>query len=56
MPHAPNEDLAIQDITQLGLLNLLNELRKRDQMRGLLSMLFLFCNEFNTSNNTRARM
>ena len=33
------------------LLNLLNELRKRDKMRGL-----LFRNEFNKFNNTRARM
>ena len=28
-------------------LNLLNEMRKRDKMRGLLSILSLFCNEFN---------
>ena len=28
------------------LLNLLNELRKRDKMRGLPSILFLFRNEF----------
>ena len=33
------------------LLNLLNELGKRDKMRGS-----LFCNEFNKFNNTRARM
>ena len=38
------------------LLNLLNELGKRDKMRGLLSILFLFRNEFNKFNNTRARM
>ena len=31
------------------LLNLLNELQKRDQMRGL-------CNKFNKFKNTRARM
>ena len=36
------------------LLNLLNELRKRDKMRGLQSMLFLFRNELNKFNNTRA--
>ena len=30
------------------LLNLLNELRKRDKMRGLSSILSLFRNEFNT--------
>ena len=34
------------------LLNLLNELGKRDKMRGL----SLFRNEFNKFNNTRARM
>ena len=37
-------------------LNLLNELGKRDKMRGLPSILSLFCNEFNKFNNTRARM
>ena len=38
------------------LLNLLNELGKRDKMRGLLSILSLFRNEFNKFKNTRARM
>ena len=38
------------------LLNLLNELRKRDKMQGLLSILSLFCNKLNKFNNTRARM
>ena len=38
------------------LLNLLHKLRKRDKMRGLMSILSLFCNEFNKFNNTRARM
>ena len=38
------------------LLNLLNELGKRDKIRGLPSILSLFCNEFNKFNNTRARM
>ena len=38
------------------LLNLLNELRKRDKMQGLPSILSLFRNEFNKFNNTRARM
>ena len=40
------------------LLNLLNELGKRDKMRGLPSIisLFLFRNKFNKFNNTRARM
>ena len=38
------------------LLNLLNELGKRDKMRGLPSILIIFCNEFNKFNNTRARM
>ena len=35
------------------LLNLLNELRKREKMRDLSSILLLLRNEFN--NNTRAR-
>ena len=38
------------------LLNILNELGKRDKMRGLPSILSLFRNEFNKFNNTRARM
>ena len=38
------------------LLNLLNELGKRDKMRGLPSILSLFRNGFNIFNNTRARM
>ena len=38
------------------LLNLLNELRKRDKMQGLSSILSLFYNKFNKFNNTRARM
>ena len=36
------------------LLNLLNELGKRDKMRGLPSILSLFRNKFNKFNNTRA--
>ena len=43
--------LQIEDLT---LLNLLNELGKRDKMRGLPSILSLFRNEFNKFNNTRA--
>ena len=38
------------------ILNLLNELRKRDKMRGLPSILSLFCNEFNEFNNAGVRM
>ena len=38
------------------LLNLLNELGKRDKTRGLASILSLFCNKFNKFNKTRARM
>ena len=38
------------------LLNLLNELGERDKMRGLPSILSLFCNEFNKFNNTRVRI
>ena len=37
------------------LLNLFNELGKRDKMRGLPSILSFFRNEFNKFNNTRAR-
>ena len=38
------------------ILNLLDELGKRDKMRGLPSILSLFRNEFDTFNNTRAWM
>ena len=38
------------------LLNLLNELGKRDKMRGLPSILSFFRNEFNKFNNTGARI
>ena len=38
------------------LLNLLNELGKRDKMRGLPSILSFFRNGFNKFNNKRARM
>ena len=38
------------------LLNLLNELRKRDKMRGLPSISSLFRNEFNTFDTTKARI
>ena len=38
------------------LLNLLNELRKRDKMGGLPSILSLFRNGFNKFDNTGARM
>ena len=38
------------------LLKLLNELGKRNKMRGLPSILSLFRNEFYKFNNTRARM
>ena len=38
------------------LLNLLNELEKRDKMRGLPSILSLFRNEFDKFNKTKARM
>ena len=37
------------------LVNLLNELGKRDKMRGLPSILSLFRNKFNKFNNTGAR-
>ena len=38
------------------LLNLLNELGKRDTMRGLPSILSLFCNKFVRFNNTGAQI
>ena len=38
------------------LLNLLNELRIRDKMRGLSSILSFFRNEFNKFDNTGPRM
>ena len=38
------------------LLMLLNELRKRDKIQGLPSILSLFRNEYNKFNNTRALM
>ena len=38
------------------ILNFLNELGKRDKMRGLPSILSLFCNKFNKFNNPEARM
>ena len=38
------------------LLNLSNQLRKRDKLRGLQSILSLFHNEFNKFNNTGALM
>ena len=38
------------------LLNLLNKLGKRDKMRGLLNILYLFRNGFHKFNNTGARM
>ena len=36
------------------LLNLLNDLRKRNKMQGLPSILYLFCNKFDKFNNTGA--
>ena len=38
------------------ILNLLNELGKRDKMRGLPSILSLFRNKFDKFNNIRARL
>ena len=37
-----------------ALLNLLNKLRKSYKMRGMPSILSLFCNKLNKYNNTRA--
>ena len=39
-----------------ALLNLFNELRQRDKLRGYVSILSLFRNEFNKFNKTKARM
>ena len=38
------------------LLHLFNNLRKRDKMLGLPSILYLFRNDFNKFNNTGTRM
>ena len=38
------------------LLNVLNKLSKIDKMRGLSSISYLFCNEFDKFNNARARL
>ena len=43
-------------MSALVLLILLNELGKRDKMRGLPSILYLFRNKFDKFSNTRARM
>ena len=50
--------MAFEDLTWSAhvLLNLLNELRKRDKIRGLLSILSLFRNQFNKFSNTGALM
>ena len=48
--------IATAVISRHVLLNLLNELGKKDKMRGLPSILSLFRNEFNKFNNTGARM
>ena len=48
------KELGKRDKIRGLLLNLLNSLRKRDKMRDLRSILSLFRNEFNKSNNTRA--
>ena len=39
-----------------GLLNLLNKFRKRDKIRSLPSILWLFRNQLNKLNNTGAQM
>ena len=39
-----------------ALLNLLNEFRKIDKMRGMQSILYLFRKQFDKFNNTGARM
>ena len=37
-------------------IELINQVGESDEMRGLRSILSLFCNEFNKFNNTGARM
>ena len=44
--------LQISYMSVHGLLNLSNELGKRDKMRGLSNILSLFSNEINKFNNT----
>ena len=46
--HAKKERNRGSYMSAYVLLNLLNELGKRDQMRGMLIILSLFCNEFNS--------
>ena len=48
--------LQTSDISAHVLLNLLNELGKRDKMQGLPSILSLFLKKFNKFNNTGAQM
>ena len=43
-------------MSPLGLLNLLNELRKSGKMQGLSRILSLFRNKFNKFNDTGVRM
>ena len=59
----PHKSFIVFDNLVLGsymsahvLLNLSNELGKRDKIRGLPIILSLFRNEFNKFNNTRARL
>ena len=46
----------VHNMSAQVLLSLLNELGKSDKMRGLPSILSLFCNKFNKFNNTGAQM
>ena len=51
------EQYHIEDLIGAScIMNLFNELRKRDKIRGLPSILSLFRNEFNKFDNTGARM
>ena len=43
-------------MSDIVLLSLLNKLGKKDKMRGLPSILSLFCNKFNEFSNTVAEM
>ena len=46
----------VEEYEMFVLLFLLSDLGKRDKLRGLPSILSLFCNKFNKFNKTRSRM
>ena len=57
--YALEDSLCVHRVAYMSchvVLNLLNELRKIVIIGGVPSILSLFCNDFNSFNNTRARM